>query len=136
MPKSVLALDVGEKRVGVAIANQEIRLARPLITLLHDAHFWDKLAALIEEYNVVAIAVGLPRGLDGQETAQTRYTASFISELRGRFDGPVQAQDEATTSVKAEVELRARGKPYEKSDIDALAATYILEDYLGEVGNV
>ena len=53
-----------------------------------------------------------------------------MNELRERIDLPVIAQDEAATSVKATEELESRGKPYDKGAIDALAATYILEDYL------
>jgi len=136
MSASVLALDVGDKRIGVAVANIEVRFARPLITLINDETFDDKLTALISEHDVQTIVVGLPRGLDGQETEQTHKAETFMESLRSKIDLPIHAQDEAATSVKAEAELQARGKPYEKSAIDALAATYILEDYLGVTGNV
>ena len=58
--------------------------------------------------------------------------AEFTKQLKQSFNLPVYFQDEAVTSKQAEAELQARGKHYEKSDIDALAATYILEDWLGE----
>jgi len=136
MPGSVLALDVGDARIGVAVANIEARLPRPLTTLQNDESFFELLHKLIAEHNVQTLVVGLPRGMEGQETAQTQKVAAFIMLLRKKVALPLFVQDEAATSVKAEEELRARGKPYEKSAIDALAATYILEDYLGETEHV
>lgn len=127
---SILALDVGDTRIGVALANAEVRFANPLTTLLHNDEFWANLEALIGEHDVVLIIVGLPRNLNGDATEQTRKVEAFVDELQAKLPLPVRFQDEAATSVKAEAELRARKKPYEKADIDALAATYILEDYL------
>ncbi|HWT56096.1 MAG TPA: Holliday junction resolvase RuvX [Candidatus Microsaccharimonas sp.] len=128
----ILALDVGGTRIGVAAADAQLRFANPLTTLTNDEAIWDRLAALLQEHDVQTVVVGLPRGLEGQETAQTSICRDFAKELRERLQIAVALQDEATTSLKAEAELKARGKPYEKSDIDALAATYILEDYLHE----
>lgn len=127
---TVLALDVGAKRIGVAMARVDVGIASPLMTITNDASVWQQLQALVSEQAVGALVVGLPRGLDGQETAQTREAKAFMAQLRAHLSLPVHAQDEAATSLKAEEELRARKKPYTKADIDALAATYILEDYL------
>jgi putative pre-16S rRNA nuclease len=127
---NVLALDVGERRVGVALANTLARLPRPYTTLTRDEQFWDELQKLINTEAVQEIVVGLPRSLDGNETAQTIVTRKFITELEERFGLSVQTQDEALTSHQAKKELAGRGKNFGKADIDALAATYILEDYL------
>lgn len=132
---TIIALDVGTKRIGVAIASMSTKFARPLVTLEHSDIIWSELNKLVEQYEVGAIVVGLPRGLEGQETAQTKKTEVFMQELRANVGLPVHSTDEAVTSVQAEAELKQRGKPYEKGDIDALAATYILEDYLKTVGN-
>jgi putative Holliday junction resolvase len=86
---------------------------------------------LITEHDVSRIAVGLPRSLDGNITQQTRDTILFINQLRASTTIPVFEQDEALTSRQAEAELIQRAKPYTKADIDALAATYILQDFLG-----
>jgi putative holliday junction resolvase len=129
MPK-ILALDVGGARVGVAIADADLKFANPLTTLINTAAIWDQLAGLIQENQVETVVVGLPRGLQGQETLQTSICRDFAKTLSERLQIAVALQDEAATSVKAEAELRGRGKHYEKADIDALAATYILEDYL------
>lgn len=130
--QNILALDVGEKRIGVAAADAQVRFAHPLTTLKHSDTIWQELAALAKEQSASLIIVGLPRGLEGQSTAQTARAEAFMGQLQAKLGLPVQPQDEALTSVKAEAELNARGKPYAKGEVDALAATYILEDYLSE----
>lgn len=129
-PSSILALDVGAKRVGVAIASLAALLPRPLITLPRQGDFWVLLQNIVEIEGVTTIIVGLPRGLSGQHTAQTRIIEAFAAELRTHFAMPVHFQDEALTSHRAQAELEARGRDYDRGDIDALAATYILEDFL------
>ncbi len=127
---SLLALDVGDKRIGVALASMQARIASPLTTLQNSDHIFDDIQALIDEHDAMVIVVGLPRGLDGQHTAQTMVVEEFKAKLEGFVSVPVHWQDEALTSRQAEEELRARGKPYRKEDIDALSATYILEDFM------
>jgi putative Holliday junction resolvase len=127
---SILALDIGGQRIGVAIANAVARLASPLTTIEHTADVMPVLGQLIKDNDVEVLVAGLPRGLSGQTTAQTQTIESFVAELEKHISVPVYMQDEAVTSKKAEEELRSRGKPYGKGDIDALAATYILEDFL------
>lgn len=130
--RSVLALDVGERRIGVGVASLQARFARPLTTLDNSDTFLVQLQKLIAEHDVSAIVIGLPRGLEGQATGQTTYAQTFAKAIETRLGLPLYWQDEAVTSKKAEAELRAHGKPYKKGDIDALAATYILEDFLSE----
>jgi putative Holliday junction resolvase len=133
IPKSVLALDVGSKRVGVAVASLVARLPRPLVTLpASDTELLPALEALIRDEDVGRLVVGLPRGMEGQQTAQTDSTLRFSELLKAHFDLPIDYQDEALTSRHAEQELEKRGKPYKPGDIDALAATYILEDWFAE----
>lgn len=128
--RNIVALDVGEKRVGVAMTNSLARLPQPFTTLIRDDSFWQNLDKLVAEESISEFVVGLPRNLEGNDTSQTASTRLFVRDLEKRFGIQVQLQDEALTSVKAEKELRARGRAYAKGDIDALAATYILEDYL------
>lgn len=129
---SVIALDVGEKRIGVARAGIMTLLPQPFTTLTNSRQIADDIARLLQEQHAVALVIGLPRGLQGQETAQTRSVEAFGHNLTQHLPIPVYWQDEAVTSRQAEAELKARGKPYAKGDIDALAATYILEDFLRE----
>jgi putative pre-16S rRNA nuclease len=127
---SILGLDVGGKRVGLAVASLSARLPRPLVTLERNDGFFDGLADIIKAEGAEALVVGLPRGMEGQHTAQTGEAETFARSLSARFGLPVHMQDEAVTSKHAEAELEARGKPYVRGDIDALAATYILQDWL------
>jgi putative Holliday junction resolvase len=127
---SVLGLDVGGKRVGVAVASLAARLPRPLTALERGDTFLDDLRNIADTEEAEALILGLPRGLDGQNTGQTGETETFADSLRQHFDLPIYFQDEALTSKQAEEELQARGKPYARGDIDALAATYILQDWL------
>lgn len=127
MASNVLCLDVGERRIGVAIASTTARLPRPLTTLDATKDAPQAIQELVRNEDATLVVVGLPRNLSGDETAQTAMVRTFAQQL----DVPQLAfQDEALTSRKAEAELNQRGKPYAKGDIDTLAATYILEDYL------
>jgi putative Holliday junction resolvase len=129
---SILALDVGDKRVGVAVASVIARLPQPLTTLQRDDSFFSKLDDIAKSEDTGTIVVGLPRGLSGQETRQTAAIEEFVTELKQHSDLPIHLQDEAVTSKHAEAELEKSGKMYNRGDIDALAATYILEDFLLE----
>ena len=125
------ALDVGEVRIGVALTPKGVRIAQPYGVIANDDSVMQSIRKLIDQEQITALAIGLPRGLQGQETDQTRYVRDFVQRLQGYIDTPIELQDEALTSHKAEEELAARGKKFEKGDIDALAACYILEDFLG-----
>lgn len=127
-PNSILALDFGSRRIGVAIASLVARLPRPLTTLQTESDYMEGLRQIIADNAVGAMVVGLPRNLDGESTAQTAAAQEFGHQLEA-LGLPVHFQDEALTSRKAEAELELRGK-YSKAEIDALAATYILEDFL------
>lgn len=131
---NIIGLDVGDKKVGIAMTSTLAKLPSPFITLVRDDTFWTRLEQLIVENMVTKVVVGLPRNLSGDNTMQTYATKEFITEFNKRIGIEVTTQDEALTSRQAEQELRARGKVFTKGDIDALAATYILEDYLDTLG--
>ena len=133
---SVLALDVGNKRVGVAVASLIAKLPRPLITLDNDDHFIESLQNIIEVEDVGAIIIGYPRDMQGDSTDQTRAVEEFTAKLRAEFAMPILYQDEALTSKHAEAELSSKGKDYVRGDIDSLAATYILQDFLNDPKNI
>jgi len=129
-PYELLALDVGSVRIGVARASSLVRLPEPLMTIQNGPETVQRLKQLVVEHDARTLVVGLPRGLEGQETAQTASVREFVALLSQQLSIPIVLQDEAVTSRKAEDELLARGKPYAKGDVDALAAAYILDDYL------
>ena len=129
MATNLLALDVGGARIGVAIASSMAKIPRPLTTLNNDDNFAAELGKIIADEEIGILVVGLPRNLSGDETSQTATVKEFTAKLE-MIGIPIHFQDEAVTSAQAEAELISRGKPYSKGDIDALAATYILEDFL------
>lgn len=130
--QSVLGLDIGEKRIGVAIAEPPIFIAHPIDTINALEEASEQLAQIIKDRDVEKIVIGFPRNLSGDETAQSLAVQELTKKLNIPDSIEVVWQDESLTSVKAEEELDMRGKPFEKGDVDALAATYILEDYLRE----
>lgn len=129
--ENILGLDVGERRIGVAVANVSARLPRPLMTIDRmETDAFEAIISLADEYKAAHIIIGLPRGLSGQETEQTLSIRRFAEELKKRIKLPISLQDEAGTSLLAKAELNAKNKLYEKGDVDKLAATYILQDWL------
>jgi putative Holliday junction resolvase len=131
---SVLALDYGDKRVGLALASLTAKIASPYTTLINDSNFYNNLKKIIEKESITAIIVGYPRGLDGQITDQTKKVDNFIESLK-LFRVKIISQDETLTSIKAENELQSRKKGFNKVEVDALAACYILEDWLNSLSN-
>lgn len=127
---AILALDVGEVRVGVALANPVARMASPLTTLQNNDQLTSDILKLAQENQVGTVVIGLPRGLEGQETAQTQKIRQFSEAFEAATGFRTILQDEAVTSVVAEQKLKEANKPYTKEDIDMYAAAEILQDYL------
>lgn len=128
-----LGLDVGTKRIGVAIGDSIARIAQPIATVAVDGNEANALAVYCHDFDVTDIVVGRPRNQSGDTTNQTALVESFIAVSFGDSSYPVHWQDESVTSVMAEERLEARKKPYTKADIDAEAAAIILQDYLETV---
>ena len=127
--KSLLALDVGEKRIGVATASGSIRIAVSLDTINVDGTEVGQIARIIADEKTDILVVGYPRNQSGEATAQTQFVEDFVERLNGMV-ATTEYQDESLTSVMAENQLKADGRPYTKGDIDARAAAIILQDYM------
>jgi len=123
----VLGLDYGSKRIGVAAGDVGVGLARPVVTIA-TADWTTELPRLTEEHGADRLVIGLPRGLDGQETAQTALARRFAAEAGAATGLPVTLQDEAGTSELATERLGKQA--VDKAKIDAEAAAIILQDYL------
>ncbi len=130
MSNVILALDIGEKRIGVAQGDETMRLAFPYDTIHVDGDEVKAIAELIVANEVKTLVVGYPRNQSGEPTAQTQYVEEFVAKLTD-LPAEVVFQDESLTSVLAEERLKQQKAPYAKGDIDAMAACIILEDYLG-----
>lgn len=131
MSTAVLGIDYGEKRIGVARAGRVAKLPEPLTTLTNSDRIIDEIKKLAQEEDATTLVVGLPRSLEGVDTEQTKKTRIFMEQLR-EAGFVVIEQDEAVTSEHALSELQQTNKNFDKSDVDALAAVYILQDYLHE----
>jgi len=135
----VLAIDVGARRVGLAISDASRTLARPLeaITVASDADAVDRVARRVaqldgEDEGIATIVVGMPSSLDGTPTPQTARVMAFIASLKTRTKVPIATEDERLTSREAESRLALREKDWRKrkAQLDAVAAAVFLQDYL------
>ena len=125
-PQTLLSLDYGTRRVGVAVGNTLLCQAQPLTTVAAqgDARFV-ALAALIKEWQPAALVVGVPFHPDGAEHENTLRARRFSRQLQGRFGLPVHEVDERYTTTEA----RSSGAV----DLDAASAAIILEQFLSAV---
>jgi putative Holliday junction resolvase len=136
----IVGLDVGERRIGVAVSDISGTLARP-VGVLHSTKLdaaalrraVDEVRRLAaEEDGVATIVVGLPRRLDGTPTDLTPRVEQFARDLGTHTRLPVVLQDERLTSVEADSRLAVRDRDWRsrKQKLDAAAAAVILQDYL------
>ena len=122
-PRSFLAFDFGERRVGVAVGNTLLKQAQPLKTIAaQGAARFQAIAALLREWQPDALVVGVPRHPDGAPHVNTGRARRFGRQLQGRFGLPVIEVDERYTTTEA----RAAGAV----DLDAVSAAVILDQYL------
>ena len=120
--ETVLALDFGTKKIGLALGNSLLRAARPLQTIKHRSNdfIFQQIQKLIKEWEITLFVVGLPRYPDGNAHEMSNRCTRFGNQLHGRFYLPVVWIDERYTSATA-------SRPH--GDIDAQAAVMILEQY-------
>ena len=120
--QTILAVDFGTKKIGLALGNSLLRVARPLKTIAHRSNdsTFQEIQQFIQAWEITLLVVGLPRHPDGTAHAMTHRCTRFGNQLHGRFQLPVVWIDERYTSATAH---DPRG------DIDAQAAVMILEQY-------
>jgi putative Holliday junction resolvase len=134
----ILALDVGERRVGVAISDPTGALARPLQVLERGSREEDfaTIADLVAEHDVGLVVVGMPFSLDGTEGPQARRIASYAEGMADHLPIEVILWDERFTTAEAEEILRQsrsekkRRRARSSGELDAIAAAVILQSYL------
>ncbi len=130
----ILGLDVGDKRIGVAVSDPEEIIASPLTVINRD----DDNAAisaiiqLVGQYDAKRIVIGLPYSLDGSLGMQASKVKDFVDKLSQNTGVTIELWDERLSTVAAERLLRGAGnkKAREKSRLDAAAAAFILQGYL------
>ncbi len=129
-PIKLLALDIGERRIGVAAADTGTKIAYPLTTLDVSDDIIERIEELIAEQHATELVIGFPRNLSGETTAQTATVQKFAVRLEA-FGLPIHFQDETLTSVAAEAHLsKGRLRHQQKGSVDAHAAAIILTDYV------
>ncbi len=130
----ILALDLGNKRVGVAVSDPLGWTAQGLAVLQREPaqQLLSDLASLLEQYQVEEIVVGYPKNMSGTIGPRGREAEAFAEELRARFRLPVVLWDERLTTVAAERSLMEADLTRKKRRqvVDQLAAVFILEGYL------
>lgn len=138
MSGRILALDVGKKRIGLAVSDELGWTAQGLETLERTRIREDlaKLKELAEQWSVQTLLVGKPLHMSGEASRQSEYTREFADRLKEYLSLPVVFWDERLTSVEAERVLRESGASLEKRKkaVDRLAAVLLLESYLGYRG--
>jgi putative holliday junction resolvase len=127
--RSLVCLDVGEKRIGVAIADTAIRIAIPYETIPVDGAELTRIIEIITQEHADVLVIGYPRNQQGEATAQSKYVEQFATQFHDTVS-KIEFQDESLTSVLAEDRLKEIGSPYQKGDIDMQAAAIILQDYI------
>jgi len=135
----VLALDIGQRRIGVAVSDPSGTLARSLTVVRRASRREDfaAIAELVREWEVGRVVVGHPRSLDGTVGRQARQVERYAHALADVLDVPVALWDERYSTVEAErLMVEAGRKPSrDRHWIDAVAAAVILQDYLESMTN-
>lgn len=127
----LIGLDVGTKRIGVAKADSSTKIAVPDGFVNVNGQEFAEIARIARMYSTSTFVVGLPRNNSGEETKQSIYARNFARQLAMSIpNARIYFEDESLTSVEAERRLKERKKKYQKGEIDAEAASIILQDFL------
>lgn len=134
-----LGLDLGDRRIGVAICDAGGLVATPYQTIkrIGDRPAEHNLiATIVAELQIEAIVVGMPYGLDGKSGPAAKKVTSEVKALRKRFDIEVHTHDERLSTVSAQANLRAQGVKAKRQTemVDQVAAAVILQAWLDSTG--
>ena len=130
----LLGLDIGERRIGVAISDEMGMIASPLMTVQTSGNVVEEMRRLIAKYNIARIVVGLPIGLSGREGPQARIVRGVADQLAKSLEIDIVYSDERMSSAVAEQALISQKtrRDKRKQHIDNMAAAVILQGYLDE----
>lgn len=138
-PGRVLAIDLGEKRIGLAISDPLRLVARPYAVIQRRSRREDfeRIGTIIEAESVVLIVMGLPIPLSGVEGQRAAWVRDYTAELATHLTVPIIMLDESFSTKRAAASLREQGLDArrQRERIDAVAAAFILQDFLdGQAG--
>ena len=130
----VMALDLGEKRIGVAISDELRLVAQSYAVIKRKSRKEDytRYQNIIAEQKITLLVIGLPITLGGEDSQKTTWVRDYAADLGKHIDIPIEFWDESLTTVEAEASLRARNIRGKKARerVDAVAAAFILQNYL------
>ncbi len=131
-----LALDIGEKRIGLAVGNDAARLARPLRVLTRRSknEDFEAIARAMQEVGANELLAGLPLNMDGSEGPQAKSVRKYAERLRRRLQVPLRFHDERLSSFIADQILAGRStQKARRQPNDAIAAAAILQSFLDQL---
>jgi putative Holliday junction resolvase len=128
----ILGIDYGAKRIGIARISPVAKIGQPLVVIEANDSAMEQIQAIVSEYGAQACVVGLPRGLDGQDTDQTRQCEDFSKQLNQYLSVPVYMIDEAGSSKVAQQRIDETDS---KAGLDAVAAAVFVEDFINHQDN-
>lgn len=136
--RQIIAFDIGDKRIGVAVSDPFGEYAIPVETYWRTKNFMhdvEQIVKLAEDRFVSTIVCGLPVNFDGSESVQTVKTKRFIDAMREKTRIPIELEDERFTTIQAREILIQEGVRREKrkNSVDSIAASYILDTYLARI---
>ncbi len=133
----ILAIDFGEKRIGLAVTDPMNMFGYPLVTLSNDVKFWGELKKIIYEYKVVKIILGYPLKESGDKSKISNAVLKFRAEIESKTSIPTELVDERYSSSIAQeriiLSVSSKKKRRDKSLVDKNAAAVMLEDYLNTI---
>lgn len=133
MARTILAFDFGTYSIGCAVGQDITGTAQglPSFKAQDGIPNWDQIEKVIKEWQPERLVVGLPLNMDSSEQPLTQRAKKFANRLNGRFNLPVELQDERLTTVSAKAEIFERGgyKALKKDKVDSISACLILESW-------
>ena len=134
--KRVLALDYGDKKIGVALSDPMEIIAKPLLVIYNKNynHVLNEVQSLIDDYSIKKIVIGLPLTLKNKKSIQTEKVLEFVDKIKVDIIVPIITYDERLTSKIAVQSLIKQGikTGHNKKDIDKTAAAIFLQNYLDD----
>ncbi|WP_036311160.1 Holliday junction resolvase RuvX [Methylophaga thiooxydans] len=134
--RTILGFDFGMKNIGIAVGQELTHTANPLtaIKARDGIPDWEQIHKLLDEWKPQLLIVGLPLNMDGTEQDMTAAARRFGNRLHGRFNIPVEWQDERLTTFEAldQMGIRSKMDARQRSDVDQLSAQLILQSWLNQ----
>lgn len=121
---NVLSIDYGDVRIGLAYAESGVKVALPLKELSNTQRVWADLDAIVQEYHIQHILLGLPINLESKDTIQTQKVRDFYTQLLEKFSGTIELVDERMTTALAKRYLD------KTQSVDVESARILLEEWL------